>query len=46
MHFTLLKEKGVGHAHVDHVQRRCRGRTGGAARADEFEVGPPGRRRP
>jgi len=46
MRFTVLKGKGVDHARVDRVQRRCRGRTGGAARADEFEVGPPGSRRP
>jgi len=46
MRFTALKGKGVDHAHVDRVQRRGRGRTGGAARVDEFEVGPPGNRRP
>jgi len=46
MHFTVLKEKGADHAHVDYVQRRKRGRAGGAACANEFEVGPPGGRRP
>ena len=43
---SVLKEKGADHAHVDYVQRRKRGRAGGAACADEFEVGPPGSHRP
>jgi len=46
MRFTVLKEKSVDHTHIDHVQRRGRGRAGGAACADEFEVGPPGCCRP